>query len=101
MSSVKHNRSCDYQSLIRVTAVYNNKERTIAGTLIGGNKPRITEVQNMSVEANFSKYMIYIRNYDLPGFIGSIGTTLGENKINIASFHLGRRDNLGEAIALI
>ena len=101
VSSVKHNRSCDYQSLIRVTAVYNNKERTIAGTLIGGNKPRITEVQNISVEANFSKYMIYIRNYDLPGFIGSIGTTLGENKINIASFHLGRRDNLGEAIALI
>ena len=101
VSSVKHNRSCDYQSLIRVTAVYNNKERTIAGTLIGGNKPRITEVQNISVEANFSQYMIYIRNYDLPGFIGSIGTALGENKINIASFHLGRRDNLGEAIALI
>ena len=60
MSLVKHNRSCDYQSLIRVTAVYNNKERTIAGTLIGGNKPRITEVQNISVEANFSQYMIYI-----------------------------------------
>mgnify|MGYP001304572731 CR=1 FL=1 len=36
-----------------------DKERTIAGTLIGGNKPRITEVQNISVEANFSKYMIF------------------------------------------
>ena len=101
VSSVKHDRSCDYQSLIRVTAIYNKKERTIAGTLIGGNKPRITEVQGISIEANFSKFMIYIRNYDLPGFIGSIGSVLGENKINIASFHLGRRDNLGEAIALI
>ena len=101
LSSVNHNRKCDYQSLLRVTAFYEEGKRTISGTLIGGSMPRITEVQGISVEANFSKNMLYIRNHDKPGFIGSIGTILGEKDINIASFHLGRRVKSGEAIALI
>ena len=44
---------------------------------------------------------IYLRNYDKPGFIGDLGNALGSQKINIASFHLGRRDVGGEAIALV
>ena len=43
----------------------------------------------------------YLRNYDKPGFIGDLGNTLGKQNINIASFHLGRRNVGGEAIALV
>ena len=75
--------------------------RKISGTLIGGKIPRITEVQGIPIEANFFTNMLYVRNYDKPGFIGSIGTLLAEKDINIASFHLGRRENSGEAVALI
>ena len=101
ISSIKHNRSCDYQSLLRLTVEHEKGIRTIAGTLIGGTMPRITEVQGISVEANFADKMIYVRNYDQPGFIGDIGSMLGKNNVNIASFHLGRRENSGEAIALV
>jgi D-3-phosphoglycerate dehydrogenase len=45
--------------------------------------------------------MIYIVNTDAPGFIGALGTRLGENEINIATFGLGRRKQAGEAIALV
>ena len=45
--------------------------------------------------------MLYIRNYDSPGFIGALGTLLGNEGINIATFHLGRRENGGEALALV
>jgi len=45
--------------------------------------------------------MIYIVNTDAPGFIGALGTKLGENKINIATFNLGRRAAGGEAVALV
>ena len=45
--------------------------------------------------------MIYIVNTDEPGFIGALGTALGESKINIATFNLGRRDAGGEAVALV
>jgi D-3-phosphoglycerate dehydrogenase len=45
--------------------------------------------------------MLYIVNEDAPGFIGRIGTLLGESGINIGTFHLGRRDAGGEAILLL
>jgi D-3-phosphoglycerate dehydrogenase / 2-oxoglutarate reductase len=38
---------------------------------------------------------------DTPGFIGKLGTALGEAGINIATFNLGRREALGEAVALV
>ena len=45
--------------------------------------------------------MIYIVNTDAPGFIGALGTTLGEAGVNIATFNLGRRKAGGEAVALV
>jgi D-3-phosphoglycerate dehydrogenase len=45
--------------------------------------------------------MIYIVNNDQPGFIGALGTKLGENRINIATFNLGRHKEAGEAVALV
>ena len=101
ISTVSHDRKCDYQNLLRVTVKYENSSRTISGTLIGSKIPRITEVQGIPIEANFTPNILYVRNYDKPGFIGSIGTLLAKNNINIGSFHLGRRENSGEAIAII
>jgi D-3-phosphoglycerate dehydrogenase len=45
--------------------------------------------------------MLYITNEDKPGFIGALGTVLGEAGINIATFNLGRGNKGGDAIALI
>jgi D-3-phosphoglycerate dehydrogenase len=45
--------------------------------------------------------MIYVRNDDKPGFIGEVGRLLGEAKVNIANFHLGRMSEGGEAVCLI
>ncbi|MGH6786169.1 MAG: ACT domain-containing protein, partial [Novosphingobium sp.] len=46
-------------------------------------------------------HMLYIVNEDAPGFIGRIGTLLGENAINIGTFNLGRREAGGEAVLLL
>jgi D-3-phosphoglycerate dehydrogenase len=45
--------------------------------------------------------MLYIVNEDAPGFIGRLGTTLGEAGVNIGTFHLGRREAGGEAVLLL
>jgi D-3-phosphoglycerate dehydrogenase len=45
--------------------------------------------------------MLYVVNEDAPGFIGRIGTALGDAGVNIGTFHLGRRDAGGEAVLLL
>ena len=63
--------------------------------------PRIVDVQGIPVESDFPARLLYIRNYDKPGFIGDLGSLCGERGINIATFHLGRREAGGEAICLV
>ena len=101
VATVRHDRRCDYESLLRVTIAYEGGSRTIAGTLIGGNKPRLVEVQDIAVEADFPSNLLYLRNYDKPGFIGALGRVFGDIGSNIATFHLGRKEAGGEAIALV
>jgi D-3-phosphoglycerate dehydrogenase len=106
VSVIRHDRPCDYQSMIRVTINYRDGdgtdvERTIAGTLVAGSMPRIVEVQGIGVESDFPSNLLYLRNYDKPGFIGDLGSLCGARGINIATFHLGRKKIGGEAIALV
>ena len=54
-----------------------------------------------AVESDFPPHLLYLRNYDKPGFIGGLGSLCGKHGINIATFHLGRREAGGEAIALV
>jgi len=58
------------------------------------------------VEAPLERDLIFLRNRDVPGVIGKVGTILGEGEINIADFSLGRRSAEGspdtrEAIAVV
>ncbi len=100
-TETQHDRPCDYQSLIRLTVTTENQTRGIAGTLFGGDKPRIVNVKGISLEAELTPSMLYITNKDKPGLIGALGTMLGDAGVNIASFHLGRAESGGDAIALI
>jgi D-3-phosphoglycerate dehydrogenase len=93
--------SGDYQTLIRVVVTTDRFTRTVSGTLFGGDKPRLVEIKGISVEAELTGDMLYITNLDKPGFIGALGTVLGEAGLNIGTFHLGRAEQGGEAIALL
>jgi D-3-phosphoglycerate dehydrogenase len=45
--------------------------------------------------------MLYTTNEDIPGIIGTLGQTMGENGVNIANFTLGRSEAGKDAIALL
>ena len=98
---VRHDREGDYHTLIRVTVRTPEGDKSVAGTLFSNSAPRLVEIFGIRVEAELEGNMIYIVNEDAPGFIGRLGTTLGEAGINIATFNLGRRAAGGEAVALI
>ena len=101
VTEMKHERDCDYQSLIRLTVTTERGPRSIAGTLFGGDKPRVVEIKGIAVEIELGPYMLFITNEDKPGLIGALGTTLGDAGVNIATFHLGRVARGGDAIAVI
>ena len=101
VTEVIHDRATDYQNLIRLTVETERRSRCVAGSLIGGARPRIVTVENIAIEAELGPHMLYIRNRDVPGIIGNLGMALGDAGVNIATFNLGRAEPGGDALALI
>ena len=89
-----------YGSLIRIKVLTGGRWRTLAGVVNAG-MAKIVEVKGMALEADFHPVMLLINNLDRPGFIGALGTILGEANINIATFHLGRQAADQDAIAIV
>jgi D-3-phosphoglycerate dehydrogenase len=56
------------------------------------NKPRLLQVDGIQLEATLAGHLAYLRNRDVPGVIGHVGSVLGRNGINIANFSLGREE---------
>lgn len=69
----------------------STEEHTVKGAVLHGTAPRLLNVDDIDVEAPLERNLIYLRNNDVPGVIGKVGTILGEGEINIANFSLGRR----------
>ena len=100
VSEVKSETESDYHTLIRLTVVTDQRERSVAGTLFGGDKARVVDIKGIPIEAELGEHMLYVTNQDKPGFIGALGTVLGQAGVNIATFHLGRSGSGGDAILL-
>ena len=101
LREVRHDREGDYHTLVRVTVTTPDGPRSVAGTLFGNAAARLVDMVGIAIEAELAGEMIYIVNEDAPGFIGRLGTMLGAAGLNIATFHLGRREAGGEAVALV
>ncbi|WP_294303243.1 phosphoglycerate dehydrogenase [uncultured Sphingomonas sp.] len=98
---VRTEREGDYHTLLRVSVKTDAGERSVAGTLFGNRAPRLVELFGIKVEADLAGHMLYVVNEDAPGFIGRLGSLLGEAGVNIGTFHLGRREAGGEAVLLL
>jgi D-3-phosphoglycerate dehydrogenase / 2-oxoglutarate reductase len=101
VSEIRQNRDGAFNTLIRVSVETDQGTRSVAGTLFGNEAPRLVEIFGIGIEAELSGHMLYVVNDDKPGFIGRIGTLLGNHGINIGTFNLGRRDAGGEAVLLL
>ncbi|MEQ8736217.1 MAG: phosphoglycerate dehydrogenase [Rhodospirillaceae bacterium] len=101
ITEVKKEDCEQYHTLVTLTVKTERQTRTVSGTLFGDSLPRLVEVNGINLEAEVGPHMLFLTNDDTPGFIGALGTTLGNAGVNIASFHLGRPTKGSEAIALL
>jgi D-3-phosphoglycerate dehydrogenase / 2-oxoglutarate reductase len=100
VSESKTPKSEPYASLLKVTVVTGKGESSVAGTVFGG-APRIVQIDSFPIVAELSGGILMLRNQDVPGVVGRIGTFLGEKGINIAGLRLGRTEVGGTAVSLI
>ncbi|NOD33080.1 MULTISPECIES: phosphoglycerate dehydrogenase [unclassified Ruegeria] len=101
ISTTNQDKSGAFEGYIKVTVVTDKRERSIGGTVFSDGKPRFIQIKGINIDAEIGAHMLYTTNEDVPGIIGALGQTMGENNVNIANFTLGRSEAGGEAIALL
>jgi D-3-phosphoglycerate dehydrogenase len=78
--------------LITVKIASGEGVNKVAGTIFGQNDPRVVNINNFRLELHPEGRFVLIHNHDKPGAIGSIGSLLGENQINISSMRVGQEE---------
>jgi D-3-phosphoglycerate dehydrogenase len=73
----------------------------VAGALLSRGHPRLVRIQDYRVDVNPRGTILVIRNRDVPGVIGRVGTLLGEAGVNIGEYHQARLVTQGEAMAAV
>ena len=99
---VKTSSHAEYTELIEVQVTCKSgKTRAIGGTLFGKNHtPRIVSIDGHGVEVNTNAILLVLKNRDVPGIVGFIGVTLGEDEVNIANMSLSRDRGEGYAVSV-
>ena len=81
----------DYTSLVVLRLEAEGGEKAVSGTLVGPrHQPRLVEAMGFDMDIIPEKHMLFIRNEDVPGMIGKLGTILGQHGINIGNMAVGR-----------
>ncbi|OSP55382.1 phosphoglycerate dehydrogenase [Pseudoruegeria sp. SK021] len=101
LSKTTQEKSGVFDGYIKLTVETETRTRTIAGTVFSDGKPRFIQIKGINLDAEIGEHMLYTTNKDVPGIIGTLGMTLGQNGVNIANFTLGRDQSGHNAIALL
>lgn len=89
-----------YENMITLTVRSDGQSASVRGSVLGG-EPHIVAIEDLWVDFVARGHFLLSWHQDRPGIIGAIGTLLGQNDINIAFMHVGRRSPRGEAIMVL
>ncbi len=90
-----------YKNTVEITLDAEKCKVSLIGTITEEGRMRIVKVNEYWLDFVPNGKLILFQNHDRPGVIGKIGNILGEAKINIANFALGRKDNSGLALGAL
>ena len=101
VSQVSGLQRMDYPNIISCRVEWAGGHRTVVATLFSHDEPRIVEVDGYRVDVVPEGTILVTVSHDEPGFIGTVGTALGELGINIATWKTGRSAPGGRALSFI
>ncbi len=102
--SIEHgynNKETIHTNLIQSYTTSNAGKIKISGSALSGRHLRIVNLMGFDIDFRPEKYMLFLKNNDVPGVIGKVGTMLGDQKVNIAEYHLSRSNKSKYAYAII
>jgi D-3-phosphoglycerate dehydrogenase len=94
-------RRTDYAEYVEMVIKAERGDLRIAGALLGEGHPRIVRIDDYYVDIVPAGSLIVLKNKDVPGVIGRVGTILGDHGINIAGYHQARLSKGGDALAAV
>ncbi|MDH4123178.1 MAG: phosphoglycerate dehydrogenase [Thermoplasmata archaeon] len=99
--NITSEESPKFKNLIEVAFTSDGDKHSVAGTEIGDKGMRIVLVNGHTVEFEPKGTFLFIEHLDRPGVIGSVGTILGKNNINIAHMDVARNKPRGDAVMIL
>ncbi len=91
-----------FETTVGVMVQTASRKTTAVGALTGNEKIRLIRIDDYEVDISPDGYVLILKNRDVPGVIGRVGTVLGEGQVNIGSYHQARLDREGaDALAMI
>jgi D-3-phosphoglycerate dehydrogenase len=91
VEQIKIQEEEEYVNSIRAEVVTEKGKKVLEGTLFADKEARFVKMDDVHIEIYPSDFMLVINNWDKPGTVGFVGTTLGKHNINIAGMSLGRK----------
>ncbi|MGD2046807.1 MAG: ACT domain-containing protein, partial [Gemmatimonadota bacterium] len=101
VARTQNSRHSDYTEYVELQINAERGDLRIAGALLGDAHPRIVRIDDYHVDIVPSGSLVILKNKDVPGVIGRVGTTLGDHDINIAGYHQARLSKGGDALAAV
>ncbi len=96
-----HHQSGEYPQLVGVRLEGESGRTRVAGTVFADRDPRVVRIEDYRLEFRPKGFLLVLRNQDVPGVVGKVGTLLGEAGVNIAEIHLARSQEGSEAMAVV
>ena len=94
-------QTLDYQNLISCRVHWDGGSQLLSGVLFGGSQPRLVQVDGYSMDVRPEGVVLVLRNQDVPGVIGQVGTMLSAYEVNVGEWRMGRNEPGGAAMSFI
>lgn len=94
-------RHADYTEFVELVVKSEKGDLKLAGAILGDTHARIVRIEDYHVDVEPQGTLLVLKNHDVPGVIGRVGTLLGDHGINIAEYHQARHSKGGDALAAV
>ncbi|HEY0305753.1 MAG TPA: phosphoglycerate dehydrogenase [Longimicrobiales bacterium] len=91
----------DYPEYVELRLNSKLQKTIVAGALLSEKHTRVVRIDSFYVDVQPRGSLVVLRNRDVPGVIGRVGTLLGDAGINIGEYHQARMEAGGDALAAI